>query len=334
MCGGGGYEPYSAYKSGDFDAWKRQFDRIAEIELAAARGEIPQDQAKAQIDAIRTGIAAATPAPTPAPAPTTTARARPSILRGGEDSGGFAPGFRDNSITGARYVGGEDSGGRTVGSRSKTASSSLGGGSQPLSKLENKLKEDPSAAMEMRELMRQHNINLGKISIDQAFSKFGDDYYKKYRDDYTGYYFPQLDEQYGKVTDKMTAILADRGILSSSIGSNKFADLAKEHSNARTNISNEALDAANKLRGQVESAKSNLYSLNEASADPQAINAQAIGQATALVAPPTYSPLGNIFAGAFDAFNNYMSARQNRPYYQSGYTSPYPTGYGSGRVVR
>lgn len=303
MCGGGGYEPYSAYSSGDFNAWKRQFDRIAEIELAAARGEIPQEQAKAQIDAIRTGAS-----PAPAPAPTTPASARPRITQGGEDSGG-----------------------RPMGSRS--ASASLGGGSQPLSKLENKLKEDPSAAMEMRELMRQHNINLGKISIDQAFSKFGDDYYKKYRDDYTGYYFPQLDEQYGKVTDKMTAVLADRGILSSSIGSNKFADLAKEHSNARTNISNEALDAANKLRGQVESAKSNLYSLNEASADPQAINAQAIGQATALVAPPTYSPLGNIFAGALDAFGNYMSARQNRPS-QGGYTSPYPTGYGSGRVVR
>src|SRR5690606_5344548 len=204
----------------------------------------------------------------------------------------------------------------------------------PIADLENKIKEDPSAAMELRELLRQHKVNLGKIGIDQAFSKFGDDYYKKYRDDYTGYYFPQLDEQYGKVTDKMTAVLADRGILSSSIGSNKFADLAKEHSNARTNIANEALDAANKLRAQVENAKSNLYSLNEASADPQAINAQAIGRATALVAPPTDSPLGNIFAGALDAFGNHMSARQNRPYQnRSMYISPYPTGYGSGRVV-
>jgi len=265
MCGGGGGDPYSAYNSGHFNAWKEQFDLISAAELAAARGEIP---ASAVWDL-------------------------------------------------------------------KNKLRKVGSGYIDYVWLENKMKEDPSAAMEMRELMRQHKVNLGKIGIDKAFSKFGDDYYKKYRDDYTGYYFPQLDEQYGKVTDKMTAVLADRGILSSSIGSNKFADLAKEHSNARTNISNEALDAANKLRGQVESAKSNLYSLNEASADPQAINAQAIGQATALVAPPTYSPLGNVFAGALDAFSNYMSARQNRPYQgRSGYISPYPTGYGSGRVVR
>jgi len=276
MCGGGGHEPYNAYKTGHFNQWKHQFDKIAELELAVARGEISKEAADRQIATIRQ--------------------------------------------QGLIY---QPSGGGWSSRRSQDA-------------LENLIKQDPSAAMEIRELARQHNVNLGKIGIDQAFSKFGDDYYQKYRDDYTGYYFPQLDEQYDKVTDKMTAALADRGILSSSISSNKFADLAKEHSKARTNISNEALDASNKLRAQVENAKGNLYSLNEASADPQAVNAQAIGQATALVAPPVYSPLGNIFASALDAFGNYMAARQNRPnpYQNQGYTSPYPSGYGSGRVVR
>src|SRR5690606_25016786 len=170
--------------------------------------------------------------------------------------------------------------------------------------------------------------------IDKAFSKFDDDYYSGYQNDYTGYYFPQLDRQYGDVVDKLTATLAGRGILESSVGANKFANLARDHAEARTNIQNEAIDAANRLRGQVENAKSNLYSLNEASADPQAVNAQAIGQATALVAPPTYSPLGQVFANVLDSFGNYMNARQNRPSRQ--YQSPYsaPSGYGSGQVVR
>lgn len=202
------------------------------------------------------------------------------------------------------------------------------------SSLANRIKEDPSAAMEMRELERQHKVGLGKIGIDKAFSNFDDDYYSGYQNDYTGYYFPQLDRQYGDVVDKLTATLAGRGILESSVGATKFANLARDHAEARTNIQNEAIDASNKLRGQVENAKSNLYSLNEASADPQAVNAQAIGQATALVAPPTYSPLGQVFANVFDSFGNYMNARQNRPPRQ--YQSPYsaPSGYGSGQVVR
>lgn len=200
-----------------------------------------------------------------------------------------------------------------------------------LSGYENKIKSDASAEMERREISRQHDVDLGKIGIDKAFSGFGDSYYGGYRNDYTGYYNPQLDQQYGRAVDKTTANLAERGILESSVGAQKFADLAKQNADARTNIANEALDASNKLRGQVENAKSSLYSLNEASADPQAINAQAIGQATSLVAPPTYSPLGEVFAGALNSLSSYAQARNNRP--TKSYQSPYATGFGSGRVV-
>jgi hypothetical protein len=201
-----------------------------------------------------------------------------------------------------------------------------------LSTLENKIKSDASAGMEMRETTRQHDVGLGRIGIDKAFSKFDDDYYKGYQDDYTGFYFPQLDRQYGKAVDKTTAALAQRGVLESTIGANKFGDLARQNTEARTGIAGEALDASNKLRGTVENSKSSLYSLNEASANPQAVNAQAIGQATSLVAPPTYSPLGQVFADAFAGLNNYAQARQNRP--TRGYQSPYQTSYGSGQVFK
>jgi hypothetical protein len=199
-------------------------------------------------------------------------------------------------------------------------------------KLANKIKSDPSAAMEMREVMRQHDVSLGKIGIDKAFSNFGDGYYDGFKNDYTGFYFPQLDRQYGEAQGKTTAAMADRGTLDSSVGSNAFADLARQNAEARTNIANEGIDAANKLRGTVENAKSGLYSLNEASADPQAINAQAIGQATALVAPPVYSPLGQVFAGALNGLSSFQQARNNRA--TANYKSPVATGYGSGSVIR
>lgn len=212
-----------------------------------------------------------------------------------------------------------------------TADARLGALGDP-SSLANKIKSDPSAGMEMRETSRQNDVNLGKIGIDKSFNKFDDNYYKGYQDDYTGFYNPQLDRQYKEATGKTQAAMVDRGTLDSSVGNNAFADLSRQNAEAKTNIANEGIDASNKLRGTVENAKSGLYSLNEASADPQAINAQAIGQATSLVAPPVYSPLGQVFASAVGNLSNFQQARNNRV--TANYKSPVPTGYGSGTVVR
>lgn len=194
-----------------------------------------------------------------------------------------------------------------------------------------KFGSDARAGMEMQENERQYLVDLGKISIDKRFSKFGDDYFKDYRNDYTGYYNPQVEEQFDKTGDKLVATLADRGMLESTVGNASRADLTKEYGKAKQNIANEALDASNKLRTQVEQSKSNLYAVNESSADPMSVNAQAQGAATTLVAPPTYSPLGQIFASALTPFQNYMQSAQSAP--TRNYTSNYST-KGSGRVVQ
>lgn len=328
MCGGGGDKSYNAYSSGDFNQWKSIFDQVAEVELAVARGELSEEEGQQRIQAITNPAPPAPPEPSPAPSTGTTTTADGRVLRQRYGSKDAMVRAQSGVVSSPSKTPQEQRREALLAARQPTPSS------VDFSSLANRIKEDPSAAMEMRELERQHKVGLGKIGIDKAFSNFGDDYYSGYQNDYTGYYFPQLDRQYGDVVDKLTATLAGRGILESSVGANKFANLARDHAEARTNIQNEAIDAANKLRGQVENAKSNLYSLNEASADPQAVNAQAIGQATALVAPPTYSPLGQVFANVFDSFGNFMNARQNRPSRQ--YQSPYsaPSGYGSGQVVR
>lgn len=190
--------------------------------------------------------------------------------------------------------------------------------------------KDARAFSEMEETERQFLVDLGKVAIDKRFKKFDDDYFKGYRKDYTGYYNPQVRDQFNQTGDKLVATLADRGILDSSVGNASRADLTKEYSTAKQNIANEALDASNKLRTQVEQSKSNLYSLNEASADPMSANAQASGAATTLVAPPQYSPLGQIFASALTPFQNYVQSAQTTP--TRSYTSNYST-KGSGRVV-
>lgn len=194
-----------------------------------------------------------------------------------------------------------------------------------------KLGRDPRAAMELEELKRQYAVDLGQVGIDKNFDKFDKKYYGKYRDTYKGYYAPQVEKQYGEATDKLVASLADRGMLESSVGNDAQAKLLDEFTKANTNISNEALDASNKLRSNVESQKSNLYSINEASADPMGINAQAIGASTALVAPPTYSPLGQLFTAALQPFMNFQQSSASSP--TRTYTSPYSNTNGSGTVV-
>lgn len=190
--------------------------------------------------------------------------------------------------------------------------------------------KDPRAQMEARELARQHAIDIGKVGIDNNFEKFNKDYFSDYKKDYMKYYTPQIEDQFDEGTGKLTASLADRGMLESSVGNAAQAKLYKDYTQANTNISNEALDAANKLRSQVQDQKSNLYSINEASADPMGVNAQAVGASTALVAPPTYSPLGQLFTAALQPFINYQQTSSNAP--TRTYRSPYTTN-GSGSVI-
>lgn len=202
---------------------------------------------------------------------------------------------------------------------------------QRIETMMDKLGKDPRAQMEMRELERQHAIDLGKIGIDSNFKKFNKNYYEGYKNDYKGYYAPQVEDQFNESTGKLTASLADRGMLESSVGNAAQAKLFKDYGQANTNIANEALDAANKLRSTVQQQKSSLYSLNEASADPMGVNAQAVGASTALVAPPTYSPLGQLFTAALQPFMNFQQSSSTAP--TRSYRSPYASPSGSGKVI-
>lgn len=185
-----------------------------------------------------------------------------------------------------------------------------------------------------REAKRQKDIGQGKTNIDSAFARFDPAYYQGYQNDYTGYYNPQLDDQFKTASAKTIAALAGRGTLESTAGNAKQGELQTQYDTARTGIANEAVDAANKLKGNVENTKTDLYSLNQASADPEAMGARAVGQATSLVAPPTTSPLGQVFASFLQPFANYQSGWQNRS--GPSYSSPYgtPSYSGSGRVIK
>lgn len=164
------------------------------------------------------------------------------------------------------------------------------------------------AAMRAEEERRQENIRQGQAGIDTAFSQFDPAYYDKFKTDYTGFYTPQIADQYAKARDKLTATLAGRGMLESTVGAAKFGDLAKTRSDSEADIGNQAVDASNSLKKQVEDTKSNLYSINQSAADPAGVSARAIGEAGAIVAPRALSPLGQVFASVLQPLAVYNKA--------------------------
>lgn len=185
------------------------------------------------------------------------------------------------------------------------------------------------------EAARQGRIDAGQKEIDTAFEQFNDDYYGQRQTAYTDHYIPQLDQQYEQTLGKLRAALAGRGQLESSYGASEIAKLAEENAKQKTLIQDQGREAGNDLRRQVESEKSNLYSLNRSSADPDAMKTQAMGAAATISSPPAYSPLGQVFAGALDTLSSYNAADRNsvNPRLSWNQGGGYASGRGSGRVV-
>lgn len=155
---------------------------------------------------------------------------------------------------------------------------------------------------------RQQNIREGQGKIDEAFGQFNPAYFDKYRQAFGDFYLPQIQDQYAKAKDKLTAVLAGRGMLESSVGAQKFADTERTRADAAASVGNQGMDAANKLKSQVESAKGNLYQLNASVADPSMMASQAAGAASSFAAPPTLSPIGQVFQSTLQGFGQYNKA--------------------------
>lgn len=167
------------------------------------------------------------------------------------------------------------------------------------------------AQQQAQATQREANIRTGQKSIDDAFAQFNDNYYNNFTKAYTDAYNPDIDYQYGKAKDKLTAALAQRGVDNSSIAGNAFADVGKTYNDARSKVASDAMDASNDLRDKVSAAKTTLYGVNSQSADPSFIASQAAAQKTALTALPQSGSVGDLFGAALAPAVNYVKAAQS-----------------------
>lgn len=192
-----------------------------------------------------------------------------------------------------------------------------------------------AASARQQEAERQARIDAGRGAIDTAFSQFGDDYYNKIGEDYKAYYNPQVDDQYKKTREKLIYELARGSTLESDAATKRLEQLEKKYKDNQAQIGNQAVAAMNEARGRVEGERSNLVNLNLNAADPAVIGERASASAANVSAPPTFSPLGNMFADILNQGATGLTLEaKGYPGFSTGFPKINYGTTGSGYVVR
>lgn len=188
---------------------------------------------------------------------------------------------------------------------------------------------------EQLERERQDRIRAGADIINTNFARFDDGFFNDFQNKFLGFFTPQLDKQSNAARGKGTSALVDRGILASTEGIRALTDLQDRDALERTNLANRSIDESNRLRSGLEREKSNLFSLNEAAADPARVAPLVEGAASAFAAPQAFSPLEDVFGSALNSIAAFQGARNNAvaPVAQRYFPTASSSSGGSGRIV-
>ena len=164
-------------------------------------------------------------------------------------------------------------------------------------------------AMEEERVAR---IEQGAQHIKTAFQGYNDKFFDNYKQQNIDYYNPQLNDQYSDAVKRLTLQLAQTGNLTGSVGADQQAKLQKTFDQQKMAISGQAMEAANKLRADVDSRRSQLYADNRASADPGGTYSQAANISQLLTPAAPSSPLADVFGDFFSQLGNQAALKNGR----------------------
>lgn len=177
-------------------------------------------------------------------------------------------------------------------------------------------KDNSAKIAQQEEEKRQARIAEGQSAIDQSFAGFNDPFYEGYQKQYLDYYNPQLDDQYGDAVKRLTLQLAQTGNLKGSTGAKQLADLQKFYDTQKMGVTNQAQNALQSLRSNIDQRKSQLYADNRAAADPGSAASAASSAAQYLQPAAPASPLANVFSDFFSNLGNVAAINNARAYGQ------------------
>lgn len=140
------------------------------------------------------------------------------------------------------------------------------------------------------------NTAADQAAVNSAFSQFDPSYFQNYQNAYTNYYQPQIQDQYHTAKDQLTAALSGAGTLESTVGADALANLARRSTDQTAQIAAQGAAASQSLQQNVAQQRASLLGQANASTDPSQIASNAQAATTALQAPTTFAPLGNVFS--------------------------------------
>jgi len=187
-----------------------------------------------------------------------------------------------------------------------------------------------------QEEQRQARIRQGMTGIDTAFKPFNDSYFNNKATNYTGYYMPQLKQQYDDALSALKLQLSSSGLGGSSAGSFGLSRLAQEFADRQAEIQGKASEYANQARGNIQDLRSSLVSQLNATSDPQAATQAANNQAYIQQnRPDSFNPLTSAFSNLAGLYKyDREQAINSGGAYQGMFGNVKPTGSNSGKIVK
>lgn len=166
---------------------------------------------------------------------------------------------------------------------------------------------DAAKAATLQEQQRQASIKQGVAQIDNQFSGFTPEFYKKRQDAYTAFAAPQLAQQYQLQQKGLQNRLANQGLMKSTAANTLQDSLKQALATKQQEIANTGLQQSQDLQRQVTDSKSNLLGQLQVASDPSSVATNAASVAGQYQAPSALPAFGNAFQ---DWVNNFNLSRQ------------------------
>lgn len=165
-----------------------------------------------------------------------------------------------------------------------------------------KREEEKAAAERAAEAERQRiaaeqkaaRISQGRTSIDDAFAPFDTSFYNNVSQSYNDYATNNLNQQYQGQLGSLISSLARTGGLNSAARTRGVEALRSQYDDAMSKLPTKADEVISSLRSGVDSAKTGLYSQNDADPGVDSIASTAKAKATELQTNKNFSPLATL----------------------------------------
>ena len=154
--------------------------------------------------------------------------------------------------------------------------------------------------------------------VTKSQGTFNPAFYDRERKAYIDYATPQLLDQYGDARKQLIFAMARSGNLNSSANAGKGGELTRLYDTNKRNIVDQANSYVNQTKANVEDARQGLIQTLNATGDAEGAASGAIRRAQSLSAPPSYSPLTQLFADFSASLGAQAANEQANRYYAPG----------------